>query len=123
MTNHPGVLALILLLVSPSVRLSAQDPTPWHDPSAHKVQFVTVEDNVNLEVLDWGGSGRPLILLAGEGGSAHVFDDFAPNLTSDYHVYGITRRGYGASSAPTSGYTADRLGDDVLGVIDALKIA
>lgn len=38
------------------------------------------------------------------------------------HVYGITRRGFGASSAPASGYGADRLGDDVLAVLDALKI-
>jgi pimeloyl-ACP methyl ester carboxylesterase len=37
-------------------------------------------------------------------------------------VYGISRRGYGASSSPESGYTADRLGDDVLAVIDALKL-
>ena len=103
-------------------RLSAQDAGPWHDPSPHTVQFVTVDDNVKLEVLDWGGSGRPLVLLAGLGNTAHVFDDFAPKLTSEYHVYGITRRGYGASSAPASGYSADRLGDDVLAVLDDLKL-
>jgi non-heme chloroperoxidase len=41
-------------------------------------------------------------------------------------VYGITRRGFGASSAPApSGvgtYSADRLGDDVLAVMEVLKI-
>jgi non-heme chloroperoxidase len=66
---------------------------PCHDPSPHTVQLVTVEDSVKLEMLDWGGSGRPLVLLAGEGGSAQVFDDFAPNLSSNYQVYGFTRRG------------------------------
>jgi len=40
-----------------------------------------VDDNVKLEVLDWGGTGRPLVLLAGLGNTAHVFDDFAPKLT------------------------------------------
>ncbi|HEY2459427.1 MAG TPA: hypothetical protein VGI16_01400, partial [Candidatus Acidoferrum sp.] len=60
------------------------------DPSPHSVQFITVEDNVKLEVLDWGGSGRPLVLLAGLGDTAHVFDKFAPKLTPTYHVYGIT---------------------------------
>jgi non-heme chloroperoxidase len=97
----------------------------WHDPSPHTVQFVTVDKDVKLEVLDWGGSGRPLVFLAGLGNTAHVFDDFAPKLTPEYHVYGITRRGYGASSAPAVGgsaYSADRLGDDVLAVLDALKI-
>jgi pimeloyl-ACP methyl ester carboxylesterase len=55
-------------------------------------------------VLDWGGSGQPLVLLTGLGDNAHVFDKFAPKLTASYHVYGITRRGYGASSALASGY-------------------
>ena len=97
----------------------------WHDPSPHTVQFVTVDKDVKLEVLDWGGSGRALVFLAGLGDTAHVFDDLAPKLTSEYHVFGITRRGYGASSAPAtrgSAYSADRLGDDVLAVLEALKI-
>jgi non-heme chloroperoxidase len=84
--------------------------------------MVRVANDVQLEVLDWGGKGRPIVLLAGLGNTAHVFDDFAPKLTSEYHVYGITRRGFGASSAPHTGYTADRLGDDVLAVLDALRI-
>ena len=79
----------------------------WQDPSKHEVQFVAVEDGVRLEVLDWGGSGRPIVLLAGLGFSAHVFDGFAEKLTDTYHVYGITRRGYGASSRPKSGYTEE----------------
>ena len=111
-----------LMLVCLAQALSAQNSAPWHDPSPHTVQFVNVDKEVKLEVLDWRGSGRPLVLLTGLGNSAHVYDDFAPKLTSEYHVYGITRRGFGASSAPASGYSADRLGDDVLAVLDALKI-
>src|ERR1700722_18765852 len=88
-----------------------------------KVQFVTVEPDVRLEVLDWGGSGRPLIFLAGNGDTAHSFDSFAQKFTSRNHVYGITRRAFGASSkpAPANGnYSADHLGDDVLAVMKAL---
>jgi non-heme chloroperoxidase len=90
-----------------------------------KVQFVTVEPDVRLEVLDWGGSGRPLIFLAGNGDTAHSFDSFAQKFTSRNHVYGITRRGFGASSKPTpanGNYSADHLGDDVLAVMQALRI-
>jgi len=92
------------------------------DPSPHITRFVTVDEDVRLEVLDWGGSGRPLVLLAGGGDTAHAFDDFASKLTASFHVYGITRRGFGASgySAPESG--ADRLGDDVLAVLEALTL-
>jgi non-heme chloroperoxidase len=111
---------------------SRAEQTGWHDPSPHSAQFVAVGEKVRLEVLDWGGeepAGRSVVLLAGLGNTAHVFDDFAPKLTAaGYHVYGITRRGYGASlgygasSAPEFGYSADQLGDDVLAVIDALKL-
>jgi pimeloyl-ACP methyl ester carboxylesterase len=44
-------------------------------------------------------------------------------LTGSYHVYGVTRRGHGASSQPASGYDDQRLADDVLQVLDALHIA
>jgi pimeloyl-ACP methyl ester carboxylesterase len=121
-TMNPRWALSALLFVSSVGALSAQSSPIWHDPSPHKIQFVTVEEGVKLEVLDWGGSGRALVLLAGLGNTAHVFDDFAPKLTNQHHVYGITRRGFGASSAPPAGSSADRLGDDVLAVLDALNI-
>jgi pimeloyl-ACP methyl ester carboxylesterase len=37
-------------------------------------------------------------------------------------VYGITRRGFGESGFSPEGYAADRLGDDVLAVLDSLKL-
>jgi non-heme chloroperoxidase len=95
------------------------------DTSPHKVRFVTVDKGVKLAVLDWGGTGRPLVLLTGQGATAHVFDEFALNFTAHHHVYGITRRGYGLSDKPAptpENYDANRLGDDVLAVIDALKL-
>ncbi len=122
MSEYRWVPAFVLLLFSLTARVSAQQPAPWHDPSPHTVQFVTVDENVKLEVLDWGGVGRPLVLLAGSGNSAHVFDNFALKLTSEYHVYGVTRRGFGDSSKPEKGYDDQRLADDVLTVLDSLKI-
>jgi pimeloyl-ACP methyl ester carboxylesterase len=86
-------------------------------------QLVTVEKDVKVQVVDWGGSGRALVFIPGLGNTARVtFDEFAPKFTKHYHVYGITRRGFGNSSRPESGYSADRLGDDVLAVIDSLKL-
>jgi non-heme chloroperoxidase len=94
----------------------------WRDPSTHRVSMMEVDQDVRLEVLDWGGSGRPVVLLAGLGNTAHVFDDFAPRLARHYRVYGVTRRGYGASSVPDEGYGTDRLADDVMAVIRTLKL-
>ena len=111
-------LPLVLVRATPTTRWS-------RDTSPHTASFVTVAPDVKLEVLDWGGTGRPVILLAGLGNSAHVFDKFAPKLTSTCHVFGITRRGFGDSSAPApipANYMADRLGDDVLAVIASLHL-
>jgi pimeloyl-ACP methyl ester carboxylesterase len=73
-------------------------------------------------VLDWGGRGTPVVLLAGLPHTAHVFDDFAQRLTRDHHVYGITRRGFGRSGAPQTGYSSDELAADDLAVIAALGL-
>ncbi len=103
----------------------AQDQPAAKDMSPHKVQFVEVEKGVKLEVLDWGGNGTALILIPGGGLDTHEFDDFAPKLTTSHHVYGITRRGFGASSAPVPdgrNYSSDRLGDDIIAVADALAL-
>jgi non-heme chloroperoxidase len=124
MTQSTIILALTSLLTIAGP-LVAQDKADNHDTTAHSIRFVIVQENVKLEVLDWAGSGRPVILLHGGNSTAHEFDKFAPKLTGSYHVYGITRCGCGASSAPPptdANYTADRLGDDVLAVIDDLGI-
>jgi pimeloyl-ACP methyl ester carboxylesterase len=84
--------------------------------------FVNVGDGVKIEVVDWGGAGRPLILLAGSGNSAHIYEDFAPKITDACHVYGITRRGYGLSSKPQRGYSVPELAEDVWRVIVSLHI-
>ncbi|HEX4308712.1 MAG TPA: alpha/beta hydrolase [Acidobacteriaceae bacterium] len=95
-----------------------------------KAEFITVEPSVKLEVLDWGepqdgSKARPLVFLAGLGDTAHAFDAFAPQFTKENHVYAITRRGFGNSSKPEptdANYSAERLGEDVLAVTEALHL-
>lgn len=118
MRNAP----VIFLFVAASLGASTARAQAWHDPSPHQIRLVTVERGVNIETLDWGGTGRPMILIAGAGGTAHTFDDFALLLKLHFHVYGVTRRGYGDSSRPKDGFDADRLGDDVVAVIRTLNI-
>ena len=117
-----SVLAGGVLLIAIAVPLRAQPPGAWKDSASHAIRFIPVAQDVRLEVLDWGGTGRPLVLLAGGGDTAHVFDDFVPKLTGDFHVYGITRRGFGESSFAEVTSGAATWGDDVVAVLDALKL-
>lgn len=121
--NRGIFFRLPIFILTMGIAACAQNPSTWHDPSTHQMQFVTVEEGVRLEVLDWGGLGRNVVLLAGSGNTAHVFDGFAEKLTSFCHVYGITRRGFGASSHPETGYAEARLAEDILVVLDSLRIA
>jgi len=113
---------LCVLSISAEVHAQGLSTGVWKDLSPHRTQKVQVASGVELEVLDWGGTGRALVLLAGSGHSAHVFDEFAPQLRGFAHVYGITRRGYGNSSQPETGYDIDRLARDVLEVVNALRL-
>lgn len=119
--RHLGLRAISLLTIA-LWSVTRAEPAPWRDPSPHQVRFVTVAPNVHLETLDWGGRGQPIMLLAGGGNTAHVFDEFASKLTDRYHVYGITRRGSPPSSVPEDGYSGDQMGDDVLAALDALRL-
>ena len=114
------VVGLAVLGTPVLARNLSQTDAAWRDPSPHQVRWITVDSSVRLEVLDWGGSGPPLILL-GCYLSAHSYDEFAPKLTNQFHVYGITRRGIGASDRPATGYSVQRSADDVLGVLDSLN--
>lgn len=82
---------------------------------------MTVDVSVRLEVLDWGGAGRPL-LLVGCYLSAHVFDDFGPRLTDHFRVYAVTRRGVAASDRPPVGYDPHQRARDILAVMDAFAM-
>src|SRR2546423_11202786 len=113
MIMRNAMLAVVLLgFMTPAA-------SPETTPS---IQFVTVDQGVRVEVVDWGGRGTTLLFLSGMGNTAHVFDTFAPQFTNKFHVIGVTRRGFGASSRPAGGYDIQRLSEDVMAVIDQLDL-
>jgi pimeloyl-ACP methyl ester carboxylesterase len=74
----------------------------------------------------WGeaGSGKPPALLVhGTGFVAEVWDEAARELASRYTVYGVDRRGHGASHKPsTDRYHFLDFASDVCAVIEALDL-
>lgn len=121
MTARLCILGALVLACSPQpddTRTAA-----WTDPSPHRVSMVTVAPDVRLEVLDWGGAGTPLVFLSGLQDVAHGFDDFAPRFTDHFHVVALTRRGYGASSQPPTGYDLDTRVTDLSAVLDSMHLS
>src|SRR5215471_11526696 len=93
----------------------------WIDKSPHKEMLVKV-NGISLEALDWGGQGETVLLLAGLGNTAHIFDNLAPQLTNHFHVFGLTRRGYGHSDKPQTGYDAKTLVEDIHQFLDVKSV-
>jgi len=102
---------LLILLVAMATRAAEPDTL-----------FVEVQRGVSVEVLDWGGHGPDVILLAGMGSTAHVYDSFAPLLSRHAHVRAITRRGLGVSTPSVNGYDQRNLARDIRVVCDSLSI-
>jgi pimeloyl-ACP methyl ester carboxylesterase len=77
---------------------------------------------IRLHYIDWDNAGRPLVLLAGLGVTAHIYRGLAPKLADRFHVVGLTRRGHGRSDRPDAGYDLDTLVEDLCHFLDALGL-
>ena len=100
-----------------------QNPTtacPEQKP-LRRAGHVTV-NGVKLHYLDWGGHGETLLLLAGFGDTAEVFDEFAVRLTEHFHVLGLTRRGFGESEKTMGGYDVRSRVEDIYQFLNVLAI-
>lgn len=111
---------LAALWFSGAIVVAQQSGKP-EDNSPHESKFLTV-GKVKLHYLDWGGTGETIIFLPGAGDSAHVYDQMAPRFTDKFRVVGLTRRGFGESDKPEKGYDVDTLTNDVLGLVNHLKL-
>lgn len=106
-----GGLALLFLA------FSADAMVPYY-----RATHFVVANGINQHYVDWGGKGETLLLLAGLGNDAYVFDSFAVRFTDHFHVIGLTRRGFAPSEKPKGGYdTATRV-EDIRAFLDALHI-
>jgi len=116
------ITSLFFFLLTISIVVCSCSSQPKNNSTAHKVFFLKGSTNNKLEVLDWGGTGKPVLFLTGIGSTAHVFDDFAPKFTDNFHVYGLTRRGFGASEHTATGYNTKTLMEDLVAILDSLRI-
>lgn len=108
-----GMTTAAILVIAAAVAFAARDPV---------IRFVDVDQNIQLETVDWGGTGPDVVLLAGMGLTAHVYDAFARRLAADFHVVGVTRRGFGASTHANGGYDPLTMAKDIRCACDSLGI-
>ena len=102
---------------------AANGPSPDAAQSRQPVdQYVTV-NGLRLHYLDWGGTGRPLILVHGLDRHAHTFDHVAPHFTSRFRVIAVDMRGHGESAwDPAARYTVEDYVRDMEGFVDQLQL-
>ena len=90
--------------------------------SSPSSKYVTL-NGVRIRYLDWGAEGLPpLVCLHGHTGQAHIWDEFAEAMRSDYHVYALDQRGHGESEYADDGYARDRFVEDLAAFVDALEL-
>ncbi len=53
---------------------------------------------------DWGGRGRPILLLHGLASTCHIWDLVAPRLAADFRIAALDQRGHGQSAQVDAGY-------------------
>jgi 3-oxoadipate enol-lactonase len=81
--------------------------------------FVTTDDGARLHVIAGTGDGVPLVLSNSLGTDTGLWTAQADALALGRSVWRYDTRGHGQSDAPAAEYSLDRLGQDLLAVIDA----
>jgi 3-oxoadipate enol-lactonase len=81
----------------------------------------TTDDGVNLAYrLDGPDDAPGIVLSHALGADHHMWDALTAALAGEYRVIRYDARGHGASDAPDEDYSIERLGMDVVGLLDAV---
>jgi 3-oxoadipate enol-lactonase len=84
---------------------------------------IKVDDGCIIHAELEGPERAPVLMLSNSlGTNLHMWDEQVSPLTRHFRLLRYDRRGHGQSSAPKGPYTMERLGRDVVGVLDALGI-
>ena len=87
------------------------------------MQYIEVEPGVRLAVRVSGAADKPAIVFSNSLASdSGMWDEVVERLTADARLIRYDTRGHGQSDAPDQPYSIERLGRDVIAILDALKI-
>ena len=77
---------------------------------------------LRLHSRDWGGLGRPVVLLHGLASTCRIWDFVAPILAEGCRVVALDQRGHGESAKPDEGYDFASVVSDLRGFILGLGL-
>lgn len=78
--------------------------------------------NIKLHCVQWGNQGPEILCLHGLTANAFSFQSFADDLARDHRMIAYDLRGRGDSDKPATGYSIPLHAEDLLQLIDALKL-
>jgi pimeloyl-ACP methyl ester carboxylesterase len=73
--------------------------------------------------MDWGGSGRPCLLVHPTGFVGQLWKPYIGRLASRFHCFTTDRRGHGLSGKPETGYDWLSMSDDLAAVLEAYGVS
>ncbi len=77
---------------------------------------------LRMHLRNWGGEGRPVVLLHGLASTCRIWDLVAPILARDFAVIAVDQRGHGDSGKPEHGYDFASVGQDVSAMLEGRGI-
>ncbi len=87
------------------------------------LSFFSTGDGCRIAYRFDGAAGQPVLVLSNSiGTDLHMWDRQIESLSKHFRVLRYDARGHGASNAPAGAYSMDRLGRDVIELLDALGI-
>ncbi|WP_267225745.1 3-oxoadipate enol-lactonase [Dyella silvae] len=85
--------------------------------------FITIGDGCRIAYRLDGADDKPVLVLSNSiATTLHMWDGQIAALTQHFRVLRYDARGHGNSDAPAGAYSMDRLGRDVIELLDALGI-
>jgi len=110
------IIAALLGVLTAAPALAQVEPFP---PGFTERDIATNGTTIHVRV---GGSGPAVVLLHGYGETGDMWAPLAADLARDHRVVVPDLRGMGLSTKPAGGYDKKTQGQDISGVLDALKI-
>lgn len=85
--------------------------------------YISTGDGTRIAYRLDGERGKPVLVLSNSiGTTLHMWDRNMEELTAHFRVLRYDTRGHGASDAPAGPYSLDRLGRDVIELLDTLGL-